>query len=108
MKKETRKEEAHHISKVLRQSLKRVAGRQDLELLSLWGCWKEAVGEEVAEHTEPKAFRGSLLHVTVDSSVWVHHLSLMKGDILKKINEKLGEETLHEIRFTIGPLKAHG
>ena len=99
-----KKSDASHVGDFLSKSLKKMASRADLELLELWECWTEAVGKEVAEHTRPKAFRGTLLHVTVDSSVWMHHLTLMKGEILRGINEKLGEEVLSDLRFSIGAL----
>ncbi|WP_300667405.1 DUF721 domain-containing protein [Desulfoluna sp.] len=102
MKRREKKQDASHIGDILTKNIGALAGRADLELLSLWETWTEAVGEEVARHTRPKAFRGTLLLVTVDSSVWIHHLSMMKHEIMARINKQLGEETLREIRFSIG------
>lgn len=102
MKIRQKKKDASHIGDILSKKLGALAGRSDLELLSLWETWTEAVGEEVARHTRPKAFKGTLLLVTVDSSVWMHHLSMMKNEIITRINKKLGEDTLREIRFSIG------
>ena len=108
MKKREKNKDAFHISDVLSKSLGSLGGRADLELLTLWETWTEAVGEEVAQHTRPKAFKGTLLLVTVDSSVWIHHLTMMKDEIIARINKKLGEETLREIRFSIGHVEAGG
>lgn len=102
MKRRQKNHEAAHIGEILSKSLGALSGRADLELLSLWETWTEAVGEEVARHTRPKAFKGTLLLVTVDSSVWIHHLTMMKDEIMARINKQLGEETLREIRFSIG------
>jgi predicted nucleic acid-binding Zn ribbon protein len=105
MKTRQKNKDVTHIGDILSKSVGALAGRADLELLSLWETWTEAVGEEVACHTRPKAFKGTLLLVTVDSSVWMHHLSMMKHEIIARINKKLGEETLREIRFSIGHLE---
>jgi len=102
MKRRPKRDGATHIGDILSKNICALAGRADLELLSLWETWTEAVGEEVARHTRPKAFKGTLLIVTVDSSVWIHHLSMMKDEIMARINTQLGEETLREIRFSIG------
>ena len=102
--KRSEKKDAIHVADILTKNLKKMTGRTDLTLLKLWECWSQAVGPEVAAHTRPKAFRGNLLHVTVDSSVWVHHLTLMKEEILRKINAELGDDLLTELRFTIGHL----
>jgi len=106
MKIRQKKKDASHIGDILSKSIGALSGRADLELLSLWETWTEAVGEEVARHTRPKAFKGTLLLVTVDSSVWMHHLSMMKNEIIARINKKLGEDTLREIRFSIGHVEA--
>ncbi|VFQ42903.1 protein of unknown function duf721/upf0232 [Desulfoluna butyratoxydans] len=102
MKRHEKKDGATHVGDILSQHMGSLTQRADLELLSLWKTWTEAVGEEVARHTRPKAFKGSLLLVTVDSSVWIHHLSMMKDEIVARINTQLGEDTLREIRFSIG------
>jgi predicted nucleic acid-binding Zn ribbon protein len=106
MKTRQKKRDATHLGDILAKSMGTLAGRADLELLTLWESWTEAVGEEVASHTRPKAFKGTLLLVTVDSSVWMYHLSMMKQEIIARINKKLGEETLREIRFSIGHVEA--
>lgn len=106
MKIREKKKDAFHIGDILSKNMVALSGRVDLELLTLWKSWTEAVGEEVARHTRPKAFKGSLLIVTVDSSVWIHHLSMMKDEIIARINKKLGEEILREIRFSIGHVEA--
>ena len=108
MKIREKKKDAFHISDVLSKSLGALGGRSDLELLTLWETWTEAVGEEVAKHTRPKAFKDTLLLVTVDSSVWIHHLTMMKDEIIARINRKLGDETLREIRFSIGHVEVDG
>ncbi len=102
MKIREKKKDALHIGDILSKNIGALSGRVDLELLTLWKGWTEAVGEEVARHTRPKSFKGALLFITVDSSVWIHHLSMMKGEVIARINKNLGEERLRDIRFSIG------
>jgi len=37
----------------------------------------------------------------VESNVWANELSIRKGEIIKKINSKAGEEIINDIRFRI-------
>ena len=66
--------------------------------------WNQIVGESVSKNAQPSAFKGRLLLVEVNSSVWMHQLQFLKEDIIRKINETMGEEVVEDIKFKIGTL----
>src|SRR5512136_2268888 len=52
----------------------------------LFGQWERAVGSVIARHAQPSAIRGKKLTVTVDSSAWMQQLSLLRPEIINKVN----------------------
>jgi predicted nucleic acid-binding Zn ribbon protein len=62
--------------------------------------WEEVVGPLLASVTEvEKVIGGSELVVRAKNSVWANELTLLKGDILQRLNRALGEPTITDIRF---------
>jgi predicted nucleic acid-binding Zn ribbon protein len=75
--------------------------------------WEEVVGRRIAERAVPQGIRGKTLFVDVNGSSWIHELSFLKADILRKLNERVGGGAIEEIVFTAcgekgGPRRAHG
>ncbi len=66
------------------------------------GVWNEVVGPGIARHTQGFAFReGKELVVFVDTPAWANELSLMSGDLMRRINSRIGEESVSSLRFTV-------
>ena len=67
--------------------------------------WADAVGERIARVTQAESVRALpdkntyLLTVRVKNSVWANELSLLKQDILGKLNLALGGPVIGDIRF---------
>ena len=99
-----RKKDIVHIKNVLRKVLHRPTGPSSGDLIRIWELWDQAVGPVIAANTRPAAIKGNLLLVHAASSTWLHQLQFMKEDILRKVNNTLGEGTVEEIKFKIGPL----
>ncbi len=64
--------------------------------------WKDLVGETIAAHTHPQEISRGKLIVRVDSSAWLHQLKFLKSDILQILQQKVGEEIVKDICFTVG------
>jgi len=99
-----RNKEIVHIKSVLRKMLHRPTGPSSADLTRIWELWDQAVGPVISANTRPAAFKGNLLLVHAASSTWLHQLQFMKEDILRKVNKTLGEGTVTDIKFKIGPL----
>lgn len=67
--------------------------------------WREIVGPKIASNAMPLSVQRDLLFVAVSSPVWGHHLSMMKQDIISKINTFIGDNLIRDIRFQAGYLK---
>lgn len=93
---------AESIDDLLEQTLKNLGISKKVKKTQVINTWPRVIGEEIKEHTEAKYFDRGTLFVNVDNSSWAHQLLFMKQNLINKINEKLKEELLHEIRFKVG------
>ena len=93
-----------HIGSVLPDVLKTCRCEPGGNLSQVWDLWDNAVGETIAANARPEAFKGKILLVHVTSSAWMHQLQFLKENIIKKINDALGETRVEEIKFKIGPV----
>jgi predicted nucleic acid-binding Zn ribbon protein len=68
-------------------------------------CWAEVVGPQVAAVTQIERLQnGTELVVRVKNSVWANELVLLKGDMLRRLNQTLGGKVLTDIHFKAGGL----
>lgn len=67
--------------------------------------WEEVAGPAVAKKTAAVRVAGDVLYVDVDSPVWASQLTFMKADLLERINSRIGEEVLRDIRFRSRSIK---
>lgn len=64
-------------------------------------AWHTAVGEPIARHTRAIALvRGNLV-VEAEDAIWQKQLFHLRFDILKKLREVLGDDTVTEVEFRI-------
>ena len=66
--------------------------------------WSEAVGPAAASASEPDRIVNGVLHVSVEHPVWSQELTLLKREILRQINSRLGGWSITDIRFHVANL----
>ena len=86
--------------------LQRIDPDSRLKAYRVWIFWAEEVGEAIATRAQPAELRGGLLSVHVNSSAWMQELHFMKDTIRERLNHRLGEELIRDIRFVSGPVVA--
>lgn len=72
----------------------------------VFGQWEKAVGPVIARHAQPQAVRGKKLTLVVDSPAWMQQLSLLKPEIMEKVNSTLGKETIKDITLRLGEVES--
>lgn len=90
-----------HVSRSLEGLLRKLEIDKKILGWKVLGLWDEVVGPKIASNARPVAYRDSRLFVQVRTTTWLHELSFMKGDILKKLNAKVGSKTIEEIIFSL-------
>ena len=61
--------------------------------------WDDVVGAKVSENTTPEKVEAGTLYIKASNPTWRQELLFKKEEILKKLNKKLGEKTIKEIKF---------
>lgn len=70
--------------------------------------WEAVVGRDIAEHSRAIKVDGGRLVVEVDSPVWSQELTLMKRDIMRRLNDRAGNRAIDNIHFVLGGATTHG
>jgi hypothetical protein len=92
------------IHSILEKTLKALEIDVPLKSYSIWGAWKEIVGESVALHTQPRVIRNRILFIDASHPTWIQQLQFLKPTLLEKINAFLREPLIQDIRFKLGKI----
>lgn len=84
-------------SSALRAALDRAAPKTPLAALQV--AWAEVVGERIAAVAQPVSERGGEVQVNCSDSVWTQELDLMQGQLLQRLQDRLGEQAPRSLRF---------
>ena len=74
----------------------------------IFGLWDRTVGTAIARHAQPRALRGKKLALVVDSPAWMQQLTLMKPELIEKLNRSLGRETIGDLTMRLGEVAHSG
>ena len=77
-----------------------------LDEYRVFGQWEKSVGPVIARHAQPQIVRGKKLTLIVDSTAWMQQLSLLKPEIIEKVNRNLGKETIKDIMLRLGEVES--
>jgi predicted nucleic acid-binding Zn ribbon protein len=89
------------VDAVLAQVLDKHGVREQVERIEVLEAWPSIVGEGLAGVTRVKGVDGDALFVEVRSSAWLMELSMMKGEFLTRVNERLVDAPLERIVFIL-------
>ncbi|MBW6462799.1 MAG: DUF721 domain-containing protein [Bacillota bacterium] len=76
-------------------------GYQQYQLVQ---SWNEIVGSALSEVTQAESIANGVLRVSVKDSVWAYHLTMMKPQLIGKLNQHAGSKIVRDIFFQIGDL----
>lgn len=87
-------------------SLGKFVGEQgwetELRVHGVFSRWEAIVGREVGAHCHPESYADGRLVVRTDSTAWATQMKLLAANVLRRLNEELGEQTV-EIIDVLGP-----
>lgn len=80
-------------------SIKR-AGKRNKNLREKW---KNVAGEVISDHTEVGMVKNGVLHIEVDSAMWLHHISsFKKEELLVSMQKEFKRGYISDIKFRVG------
>jgi len=71
----------------------------------VFDCYSRVVGELLRTRTMPERMTGTTLFVRVATSALAHEVTLMRADIMAKLNAELGPGTVTELRTRVGKIE---
>lgn len=93
------------LSSVVEKVLRRHNLWQGYQQYSLVENWADLVGPALAEVTRAEKITNGVLRVSVKDSVWAYHLSMLKPQLIKKLNQHAGSKIVHDLFFRIETLE---
>jgi len=66
----------------------------DLRVHGVIARWPEIVGTAIAEHCTPTSYAEGRLSVRTDSTAWATQLTLLAANVVRRLNEELGDGTV--------------
>jgi hypothetical protein len=96
------------MGELLGEFFERTGMNRRIQEQKILDCWEKAVGEGVAEKTQPVSVKNRVLQVKVVNSVWMQELQFMKELIMQKIQQQTGNNILRDLRFFIGEIEPCG
>jgi predicted nucleic acid-binding Zn ribbon protein len=86
---------------VLAQVLEKHGVQKQVQRVSVLDLWPEIVGDRVAAVTRVKGLDRDALFVEVRSSAWLMELSMLKTEVLERVNARLADAPLERIVFVL-------
>lgn len=85
-------------------SLQALTGRlaPRTRLARIQEVWDEVAGAAIAQAARPTAEREGVVTVTCEAAVWAQELELMGSELVRRLNEAIGEEGVRELRCRTG------
>lgn len=69
----------------------------ELRVHGVFSRWEAIVGHDVGQHVSPQSFADGRLAVRTDSTAWATQMKLLAPDVVRRLNEVLGDGTVQVI-----------
>lgn len=101
----TRDPKLNPLAAVLNQALKNLDLQEAALEAQVVMLWPEIVGPQLSRATEARRVQAGTLVVVTRNSAWNQELSFQKQNIVRRYRERLGQEYVKDVRFTVGPVR---
>lgn len=68
-------------------------------------AWPDAAGQDISKRCIAMGIKSGILYVSVPTSVWSTELNALKRKLIAKLNDRLGQEVVKDIRFKVGAMR---
>jgi predicted nucleic acid-binding Zn ribbon protein len=92
----------------VKEIIEKMRFRKKIEERMLVSYWYEEMDEEIKSHTRACYLSKGTLFIKVANSSWLHYLTLKKEELLNRLNQRIGERKISDIKFKIGRIFQEG
>ncbi|MDD4236348.1 MAG: DUF721 domain-containing protein [Bacteroidales bacterium] len=89
----------HTLSELIKFYKKKHKLEQGINETRLINAWSEVVGTIIAKKTKQIEIRNRKLYISLNSSVVRNELMQLKPDLIRRLNEETGSNTITDIFF---------
>ena len=93
------RKEVKSIGELILKNLRAQGLETPLQQKRLIAAWPEVMGEMIADYTQDLYIRNQTLNVRLTNPALRADLSLMRPEIVKKLNAAVGSQVIADIRF---------
>ena len=93
------KKEVKSIGELILKNLRAQGLETPLQQKRLVAAWPEVMGEMIAGYTQDVFIKNQTLHVRLTNPALRADLSMMRPEIVRKLNAAVGSQVIVEIRF---------
>jgi predicted nucleic acid-binding Zn ribbon protein len=93
------KRDVHNVKDLILKNLRAQGLETPLLQKRLMDSWPEVVGEFVANYTESMYIRNQTLYVHLTNPAMRADLSMMRREIVNKLNAHVGAQVIADVRF---------
>ena len=61
--------------------------------------WPSLAGERISKRTRAVAFRDGVMTIEVEGSAWMHELSFLRRELVRRANQRAGADVVRDVRF---------
>jgi predicted nucleic acid-binding Zn ribbon protein len=98
------KKQPELLGKTLAGVLDALDTRGQFALFRLVRIWPQVVGDTIARHTEVSSLKFHTAVIKVSTAMWIQELNLMSRQILARLIEAMGDDSVRDLRFVKGTL----
>jgi predicted nucleic acid-binding Zn ribbon protein len=99
-----RKRQPVSVGETLASLLAQLDPEGHLRVAHLIKLWPEVAGDQIARRTEIAELKFHTAVVKVSSPMWIQELNLLRPQILSRLIDALGDDSVRDIRFVRGTL----
>ncbi|MBR6456109.1 MAG: DUF721 domain-containing protein [Prevotella sp.] len=93
------KQQPQALSEILQQFLREQGLETPLRQKRLIDAWEKVTGATVARYTGEKFIKNQTLHVKITSPALRHDLSMMRSQLVKRLNAEVGAMVIADVRI---------
>lgn len=94
-------EEIPSLRKAIEGSFRDLGLQKRLKAEQITVLWPKIVGPAVAKIAYPAHFRTGTLFIDVADSTWIQELKFQEGELIRRVNDVLGEVLVHRLFFQL-------
>jgi len=94
-----RRQNTETLEQVIQRYIKSIGAEQKILEIRVKNSWEELMGTGISQQTKSIFLKGKVLFIKIQSPIVKAELSMLKQNILQRMEEAVGEGSITEIRF---------